>query len=300
MRKVLLLPDTRGWAYDIIAQSIAPHFKRYDPTIKYVGEVLRGTDKVNFNDYDVVLGFFWYDMVTLGPKHYKNYHPRKVCVGIHGHNSWIKRKIPQAKAVKMVSIYPGVGCISEKLMRVFRSANPVFTPSGYGSNLKLQSFKVDDKVKFLWVGDPGRAHHGDIKGYNDIIKPVFDARKDVELITATKASKIPYSKMHDFYYRGHVGLCMSETEGSPLPIIESMACGRPVISTDVGIVPELVTNKNGIIVGRNKAALNRAIDQMVKNKAKLPTMGKEARASVEPRSWAKCAAHYERLFDKVK
>lgn len=300
MRKVLLLPDTPGWAYDIIAQNIAPHFKRYKPTIKYVGHILRGTDKVDFNDYDVVMGFFWYDMVTLGPKHYKNYNPKKVCVGIHGHNSWIKRKIPEKRAVQMVSVYPGVGCISKKLMRIFRTTSPVFTPSGYADNFKYQKLNVNGKVKFLWVGDPGKAHHGDIKGYNDIIKPVFDKRKDVELIIATKQSKIPYDKMHDFYYQGHVGLCMSSTEGSPLPIIEAMACGRPVISTDVGIVPELVTNKNGIIVGRNKAALDRAITQMVKNKKHLTEMGKQARASVEPRSWEKCAEHYEKLFDKVK
>lgn len=44
-------------------------------------------------------------------------------------------------------------------------------------------------------------------------------------------------------------VCTSRVEGGPIPVLEAMACERPVISTPVGHVPELVRHEqNGIIV----------------------------------------------------
>lgn len=42
----------------------------------------------------------------------------------------------------------------------------------------------------------------------------------------------------DFYSALDVFLCHSTVEGGPLPVIEALACGTPVISTDVGQVSE--------------------------------------------------------------
>lgn len=53
----------------------------------------------------------------------------------------------------------------------------------------------------------------------------------------------------------------SYSEGCPNSIIESLACGRPVVTTSVGGVPELITPQNGILVPPGDiAALTRALD----------------------------------------
>lgn len=49
---------------------------------------------------------------------------------------------------------------------------------------------------------------------------------------------LKHSEMPDFYNSVDVYVCISIAESSPLPVLEAMACGLPVISTDVGIVSE--------------------------------------------------------------
>ena len=55
--------------------------------------------------------------------------------------------------------------------------------------------------------------------------------------------KLGYSEMVDFYNGLDVYLCVSSTESTPMPVLEAMACGLPVISTEVGLVPELLEKR---------------------------------------------------------
>ena len=56
----------------------------------------------------------------------------KVCVGVHSHNSWLKRGISVSKTSKILSQYASVGMISRKLFDKFPDIkNRFYTPSGY-------------------------------------------------------------------------------------------------------------------------------------------------------------------------
>jgi hypothetical protein len=48
-----------------------------------------------------------------------------------------------------------------------------------------------------------------------------------------------YTNMQEFYDSIDLLICTSITEGGPLGIFEAIACGVPVISTDVGLVKEM-------------------------------------------------------------
>lgn len=59
----------------------------------------------------------------------------------------------------------------------------------------------------------------------------------------------------------------SHSEGSPNVITEALACGSPVVATDVGGIPELVTADSGILVPpRQPAALARALESALARK----------------------------------
>lgn len=70
----------------------------------------------------------------------------------------------------------------------------------------------------------------------------------------------------------------SNWEGNPLSVMEAMAAGKPVISTAVGGVPELVEEgKSGFLVKRgNATALAQAMNLLLKDRKLRQTMGKAA------------------------
>ena len=301
-RRVLLIADVEGWAYDIIAKSIANSFRKYRAEIVYFRDLIDRKVTVDGNDYDVIFAFFWYDMLLRG-KLVENLDLRKVCVDVQSHNSWLKRNIKLDDVEMILNNFTSVGFSSKKLMRKFPGLkNKFYTPSGFDPRRFSPSPfpQFDGTLKICWAGDPETSHHGDVKGYYEFIRPAIEKFDDVELITASKQNRIPHNKMGTFYSRGHVYLNFSSSEGTPMPLLESMACGRTVITTNVGISEEVVSHGiNGWVVPRSLNALVNAIGECQKNISELQKMGLKAFRSVEDRTYDWSAMHYEKLFDSV-
>ena len=187
-------------------------------------------------------------------------------------------------------------------MRKFpRLTNKFYTPSGYD----VRRFRptplppFEGNLKICWAGDPEASHHGDVKGYYEFIRPAVEMFDDVELITASKQNRVPHSQMGSFYSKGHIYLNFSSSEGTPMPLLESMACGRAIITTNVGISEEVVNEGNGLIVPRTLDDLVNAIDFYRRNMGKLQEMGMMAYKAVEERTDEWSAMHFEKMFDSI-
>ena len=75
----------------------------------------------------------------------------------------------------------------------------------------------------------------------------------------------------------------SDSEGCPNVVMEAMACGRPVIATAVGDIPELIDNgTTGFLVPRGDTqALTQRLAQLWTNADEFRRMGQAGREKAE-------------------
>lgn len=105
--------------------------------------------------------------------------------------------------------------------------------------------------------------------------------------------------MRDVYADLDVVTLCSNNEGSPVALIEALAAGRPVVSTRVGGVPNVVHDgESGLLVPpRDPAAFSEAIVSLLRDPARAAILGLAGRAEVYPKhSSGRLVQDIERLY----
>jgi glycosyltransferase involved in cell wall biosynthesis len=83
-----------------------------------------------------------------------------------------------------------------------------------------------------------------VKGIYDILLPAAGDEYVIDIATNMK-----HENLCDFYNDHDLFLVASKREGTPLPLLEAMACGCFPVCTNVGAVSDLIEHKkNGYIV----------------------------------------------------
>lgn len=106
----------------------------------------------------------------------------------------------------------------------------------------------------------------------------------------------------DLLKRCDVFVLPSVVEGHPITIIEAMACCKPVIATNVGPFPEIISNgETGLLVPLHSPnELADAIIELALNKDKRIMMGKKARRDIEERfDINKIADDYLEIYEEL-
>ncbi len=125
--------------------------------------------------------------------------------------------------------------------------------------------KETKSVKFVIVGDCRK---------DPILKKLNSSfAKDRILLFGPSNKIITHLSFFDIF------VLPSIKEGSPFALLEAMAFGLPIVTTNVGGIPEMIeNNKSGIIVpAKNPSELAHAIVELLSDKSLSTTMGNNAK-----------------------
>jgi glycosyltransferase involved in cell wall biosynthesis len=104
------------------------------------------------------------------------------------------------------------------------------------------------------------------------------------------AGQRPYDELRLWYSAADVSCLASSREGWPNVLLESLACGTPVVATDVGAVTEILVSPDlGIVVQQDSAALARGLAEALDRRWDRTLIAQHARA----RTWATVAQELE-------
>lgn len=280
--RVLILPDQDHWTLDFVANGLVSHLSDFDWTKKKLHRRIRGRSS---RKYDLVY--------VMYPPYLREFDPdsssfiatvNSFCeIGNRGNNEYV-----DPHALQTLSLFKRVSAPCRSLCDLLKrnGIDAYLTPLGYDPSLFYPRERYSEE-KFVvgFVGDPYR--HGTTKGFHDFVLPALGQFSDIKFQMALCGdSQLPYHKMREFYSSIDVLVCMSETESGPMPVIESMACGTPVISTAVGVVPEIVTHlTNGIVVERTVDSLVSWISYLKENRGLVSAMGRASVETIKSRTW---------------
>lgn len=275
--RIALIIDSRGWAFDNIANNIVKYLSNEFEFKKIYMSDIPGDNIVLLmyacEDCDLV-HFLWRGYLSFidgeNAKWYLSYYGRDVeqfkvnimkkmyiTAGVYDHK-YLDNEIEITQNImKYINKYT---VSSKKLFDIYDNLKlgiPMVEITDGVDDKLFHPINIErfDKIKNRkiivgWVGNSkfDSENNEDYKGFNTIIKPAIWQLKNegynIELYSADRADKyIPHNEMPEYYSKIDLYVCASINEGTPNPILEAMACGVPVISTDVGIVREVLGDK---------------------------------------------------------
>lgn len=168
----------------------------------------------------------------------------------------------------------------------------------YGIDYLIQAFKIlSDKyprlpLKLLIVG--GGSLEKKLKNLAD------------ELLIGSKTiftGKVPFSDVPKYHNMLSVFVSVSNSESFGVAVLEAMACGKPVIVSNVGGLPEIVENgKTGFIVPpRDPQKIAEAIEKLILNKELMAEMGRAGRNRVKKfYEWKSCVEQMCNIYAQIQ
>lgn len=333
--KIALIIDCRNWALDNIAQNIRKNLEDiFDFKLVYMDEI---PDKniilllYACKDCDIV-HFLWRGLISFlnAPysEYYLNYYGRGkevykqeilnkmyITMSIYDHKyleeeyditknifGYIKNYTVSSK--KLWDIYNNLE-IKKPMMEI---TDGVDLSKFYPKNLDRFDNIKNRTIIVGWVGNSNwnNSEKEDHKGLHTIIKPAIEELKkegyNLRLECTDKMQKyIPHDKMVDYYEKIDLYICASKNEGTPNPVLEAMACGIPVISTDVGIVNEVlgIKQKEYIMETRTVDCLKEKIKKFIDNtSSNIISLVEENLKQIQKWTWNIKSEQFKEFFIK--
>lgn len=330
--KIALIIDTYNWAFGNISRQLQSHLSDEFSFVIIPMDVIDNIDQVFLLAKDCqIIHFFWREHLQLiGTPYYRSYieemgqayaafeerfiHSKILSTSVYDHLLLDPEALEERKAL-YTDIIAGYTVGSKKLNAIYENVpgypRPtaivedgvdlgLFTPQNIG---RFQDISQRDLV-IGWVGNSKwAAELEDFKGVNTILKPAIEklqskGERVVSFFADRQERFIPHDEMQNYYKDIDVLVCTSKIEGTPNPVLEAMACGVPVISTDVGVVPQVfgILQKEFILKERSIDCLCDAIERLRRHPELLPQLSEENLKSIQDWDWSKQARKFGDYF----
>ena len=290
--RILFIADVKGWAWWIKSHYLKKHLKdEFDITVQCVlGEGCQPAHRIDQKWFDLYFtyGFSYIDSFYRVPKF-------KKATGITAHRD---RRIIFPKMKMAGHVHANSKMLLKELHEMgFKHA--YYIPNGVDEEL-FKPIKPIRKEGKLIVGHVGKECPA--KGQREYILPAIQTT-GVQSATnlRTWKDKLPHTEMPKIYNEMDVFVVASTEDGTPNPALEAAACGRPIISNQIGNMPEFIKDGyNGFIVPRKIGAYVEKIRYFQNNRDELIRMGNNARKTIEEEwTWKHQSENYRNMFRSI-
>lgn len=132
------------------------------------------------------------------------------------------------------------------------------------------------------------------------LKRIKEACEGLDLIISGET--IPYVTNEELpllYNAATVLLYTTLYEGFGLPIVEAMACGTPVITSNVSSMPEIAGDSALLVDPTSTADIRQGIDQLFSDEGLQKTLIKKGWNRAKDFSWEKCAKETANIYQEL-
>jgi glycosyltransferase involved in cell wall biosynthesis len=284
--KVLFVVDTIGWSFYNIAKNVA---KCVQDEFEIDIVTLEGVKQLHGKKYDLLCSLWWAQsfqlrqMISAPP----------LLTGWWDGFSWVPGNpnfgmMPNAFAASDV-IGVGNEDIMLRMTKYFGDQMPPTFVLEDGVDTEM--FTPEPFPADFVVGWAGNSVTGGVKGLDLVVEAAKLAKVRLNVLDVSYRAARSHESMVEYYNSLSAYICASSNEGTPNPIFEASSCGRPCISTAVGLAPKLILHgKSGLIVERKAHLIGEAMTRL-KN-SNLKQMGKMARMMAEYHSWEAKSHHW--------
>ena len=316
---IALIADTPGWVFTKLSNSISKYLSDdFSFTIFHIADYKHPAEVFfELNNFDLVHFFFREHLkVALdlfqvdyfkNSKDYEDFLVKRVgnltvSTSVFDHLFLSEDDIKKYEGC-FTFLLSGYSVSSNKLDKIYRNISNYPSPDMViEDGVDLDLFKpcnlgrLVDKDRDIVIGWSGNSRWGmhldgvDHKGLLTIIKvAVEELQKEGfhlrgEFIDRDINPR-PHNQMPDYFNSVDIYVCASDTEGTPNPVLEAMACGIPVISTDVGIVPDVFgIEQSRFIIDRNVSSLKEKLRLLILKPDLRGSLSEENLKSIQ--SWS--------------
>jgi glycosyltransferase involved in cell wall biosynthesis len=178
----------------------------------------------------------------------------------------------------------------------------IFFPGGArgrrkGAEIVIESLKkLGNEYNFKCIMTGKSREFGWEKRFNKLL--IQSGLSEKFIITGD----LEYTELPKYYGAADIVVYPSFFEGFGIPIMEAMACNKPVIATKTGEAKYIITNmKNGILINPGDSdALYKKIKLLIDNTDIRVRIGKKARTIIEQSyNWNNFASKIKQLYKEV-